>query len=326
MNSQSEWAAVVLAAGKGTRMKSNIPKVMHPLLGKPMIWYVLRLLKDLEVKKVVAVTGHGAELVDKYISSMGISSVRQDEQLGTGHAVLCTQEALLDFQGNVLILCGDTPLLRKETIQNFIKGHMSSGAKLSVLSARFKDPTGYGRILRDRTERQKVLGIVEEKDASHEEKSINEINTGIYAVDKERLFAWLEQVGCDNAQGEYYLTDIVGLAVREGAPVRAMDIASEEESLGVNSRSELARAERILLDRIIQDHMARGVTFSMPATTYIEPEVELGSDVFVGPHVILKGSTRVGEGVFIGAFSVLEDVQIKAREEVLPYSYIKKRP
>ncbi len=316
----SSWTAVVLAAGKGTRMKSRLPKVLHPLLGKPLVGHVLSLLPPIGIGRTIVVIGHGSEMVEDYLSGKGVEWVIQEEQLGTGHAVLVTQSVMKDFEGTVLILCGDTPLLKAQTLKHFMAEHEKGGAALSILSSRLTDPTGYGRIVRDPENRERLIGIVEEKDSTPEQRSINEINTGIYAVDSRMLFQWLNEVGCENAQGEYYLTDIVGLAVKDGAKVMAMPLAGEEEALGVNSRAELSRAESILLQRIREGWMKEGVTFSIPESVYIEPTVRLARDVTIGPSVVLKGQTVVGEGAVIGAFSHLEDSRVPEGAKLSPYT------
>ncbi len=315
-----KWAGLVLAAGQGTRMKSSFPKVLHQLLGRPLVGYVLSLLDAIGLRRSVVVIGHKAEMVRSYLDSIGMRWVIQEEQLGTGHAVMATRQAMRDFHGNALILCGDTPLLTVETISRFINEHEKTGADLSILSAKMSDPAGYGRIVRFSKEPDRVAAIIEEKDASDEVRAISEINTGIYAVNIDRLYEWLEKVGCDNAQREYYLTDIAGLAVSDGHPVRAFPFASAEEALGVNSRKELAEAEGILLERIRSRWMGEGVTFRIPSTVYIEPEVQLSPDVTIAPHVVLEGKTTVGRGAFVGPFCHLRNASVAPGEIVPPYS------
>jgi bifunctional UDP-N-acetylglucosamine pyrophosphorylase/glucosamine-1-phosphate N-acetyltransferase len=244
-------------------MKSEIPKVMHHLLGKPLIGHVLGLLRNLDIASRVVVTGHGSDLVRDYLTEFDVNPVVQEQQLGTGHAVLCAKTALgefcgnvliicgdTEFCGNVLIICGDTPLLKESTLASFMEDHASSGRILSLLTAHLKDPAGYGRVLRSASEGAQIQGIVEEKDATESQRLLTEINTGIYAVDSVFLFDALDAIGCDNVQGEYYLTDIVGVAVSKGVSAGAVSAAAEDEAWGVNSRMDLARAETILLDRI----------------------------------------------------------------------------
>jgi len=312
------WAAVVLAAGKGTRMKSVTPKVMHRLLGRPILGYVLELLAHLGTVRNVAVTGHGGELVREYVRRFGVIDCTQEEQLGTAHAVLCARDALAGFEGPVLILCGDTPLVLEETLAAFLTDHQGSGRTLSLLTSEFGDPHGYGRVLRGGSGR--VVGIVEERDATGPQRTIREVNTGIYAVEAAFLFDALAAVGCDNVQCEFYLTDIVAVAVARGASVGAVCGASEEEARGVNSRQDLSRAEDVLLGRLREDWMARGVTLELARSLYIEPEVELASDVVIEAHVVLKGGTRVASGARVGAFSYLDGAEVEAGMHVPPYS------
>ncbi len=321
MKGTSSWASIVLAAGMGTRMKSEVPKVMHHLLGRPIIAYVLDLLKNLDMAIRVVVIGHGGGLVRDYLAGQGVELVMQEQQLGTAHAVLCAERALKEFCGRVLIICGDTPLLREGTLASFMRAHERSGRSLSILTACLKDPGGYGRILRSGGE---IQAIVEERDASEAERSITEVNTGIYAVDSGFLFNALDGIGCENAQGEYYLTDIVGIAVSRGISVGGISLAAEDEIWGVNSRLDLARAEDVMLDRIRRAWMEVGVTFELYRSVYIEPGVILSRDVTIGPHVVLKGRTKIGEGARLGAFSYLEGVEIPPGSQVPPFSKLVK--
>ncbi len=311
---------LVLAAGKGTRMKSALPKVLHPLLGKPLLSYVIDLLYAVEIDKIVVVIGHGGELVKKEFSSWGLDFVVQQEQRGTGHAVRCAEEYVNAKNGDVLIVCGDTPLFRKSTFSAFLKAHKEAGHMLSILSAVLTDPTGYGRIIRD--EHGVFSKIVEEKDASDQERRVTEINTGTYLADRQVLFELVKEVRCNNAQNEFYLTDIVSLAKKKGYSVGAFGLASEEESMGVNSRSQLVSAEKVLLNRVRSRHMARGVTFMMPDTTYVEQEVTVGKDVTIGNCCVLKGQTAIGDNVTIGSFSYIEDGYIPNGSIIAPYTKI----
>jgi len=275
------WACIILAAGKGTRMKSEIPKVMHHLLGKPLIEHVLCLLGNLDIAFRLVVTGHGGDYVRDCVTRYNVVLIEQEQQLGTGHAVLCAKAALREFCGNVLIICGDTPLLK---------------------------------------EMPQIRGIVEEKDATEAQRLLTEINTGIYAVDSVFLFDALDSVGCDNVQGEYYLTDIVGLAVSRGVSTGAVITAAEDEAFGVNSRMDLVRAETILLDRIRRSWLEFGVSFELCESVYIEPDVVLSRDVTVGPHVVLKGNTIVGKGAKLGAFSYLDGAEVPPGTTIPPFS------
>jgi bifunctional UDP-N-acetylglucosamine pyrophosphorylase/glucosamine-1-phosphate N-acetyltransferase len=320
INGHRPWASIILAAGKGTRMKSEIPKVMHHLLGKPLIGHVLGLLRNPDIGSKVVVAGHGGDLVRDYLKKTDIKLVVQEQQLGTGHAAFCAKSALGELHGNVLIICGDTPLLKESTLASFMEDHAVSGRILSLLTAHMKDPTGYGRVLRSVSEEALIQGIVEEKDATEAQRRLTEINTGTYAVDSDFLFDVLDAIGRDNIQGEYYLTDIVGIAVSKGVSAGAISAATEDEALGINSRMELARAETILLDRIRKSWMEFGVSFELHESVYIEPDVMLSRDVTIGPHAVLKGRTTVGEGAKLGAFSYLEGVRVPPGSIVPPFS------
>ncbi len=312
-------ASIILAAGKGTRMKSRLPKVLHPLLGKPLLAHVIDLLKSMSVEQIVVVVGHGAELVRRTFNQE-FEFVYQQEQLGTGHAVACAKDALLERKHSVLIICGDTPLFQKTTLESFIDAHHQSHNVVSILSSHFENPFGYGRIVRDGS--GNFSRIVEEKDATEEEKTITEVNTGTYMVEVRFLFELVTQLECNNAQGEYYLTDIVGLAASKGLKVGAYPFAEEEEALGVNSRAQLARAESVLLHRKRAELMDFGVTLSMPETIYIEPCVEVGQDCQIGPFCVLKGKTVLGEGVKLDAHCYIEDSVISSRAYISAFSKV----
>lgn len=312
-------AAVVLAAGRGTRMKSGFPKVLHELLGIPLVGHVIMLLKELPLRRIITVIGHGAEVVSDYLVSFGVDIVTQEEQLGTGHAVACAQKMLCDFHGDILVICGDTPLFFTETIRRFIDSHVASSKTVSVLSACFSDPEGYGRIVRDELYAS-FAGIVEEKDADEKQREIREVNTGTYLVKADFLFQALSQLNNYNAQGEFYLTDIVSMAVSAGHGAEAYCLASHEEALGINSRMQLSRAEQISLCRIRSKLMSQGVTFQNAHTVYVEPFVSVARDVVIQPCVMLRGHTQVGEGACIGAFSYLHDAEVAPGQQVAPFS------
>ncbi len=317
----SEPIGLVLAAGKGTRMKSSQPKVLHRLIGKPLLGHVIDILEDTGVKEIHVVVGHGGDRVVKAFSDYSIHFIRQDQQLGTGHAVKIAETTLSHFVGDILIICGDTPLILPETLVQFIKNHNQSKNEVSILSARLSEPTGYGRIIRDSGGRFKK--IIEEKDASLEERRVSEVNTGTYLADRKVLFELVKRIDCDNAQGEFYLTDIVELATISGLSVDAFCLASQEEALGVNSRNQLAEAERVLLSRIRERWMARGVTISMPDTVYVEKSVTIGQDTLIGPFSMLTGATTIGQSVKVGAHCIIQDAEVPSGSVVEPYSYIK---
>ncbi|MCK9229409.1 MAG: NTP transferase domain-containing protein [Syntrophales bacterium] len=240
-------AAVILAAGKGTRMNSETAKVLHPLCGKPMVLFPLRLARELGAEKIVLVIGHQAEAVRAAVSGEPVSFARQREQRGTAHAVLQAQTELDRFSGTILILCGDVPLLLPQTVKGLVEYHRESGAHVTVLTALLPDATGYGRVMRDDTGR--VLKIVEERDAGEKEKEVREINTGIYCVERSFLFQALNFIGTDNVQREYYLTDIVETAARRNLEVRALILEDYREAMGINTPEQLAEAERIMRSR-----------------------------------------------------------------------------
>jgi bifunctional UDP-N-acetylglucosamine pyrophosphorylase/glucosamine-1-phosphate N-acetyltransferase len=309
-------AAVVLAAGKGTRMKSDKAKVLHELAGRPLGFFAIRAALALDASPVVVVVGHQASSVQEVLSRLLIGAplrfALQAEQLGTGHAVLCAQEALRGFDGAVLILAADVPLIRAETLQKLVAARQ--GADVALLTCRAKDPKGYGRIVRRPDGR--VARIVEEKDASAEERKISEVNASIYLADANFLFTALRLVGRSNAQGEYYLTDIV-------AKGRAVAVEAEEtEVSGVNDRAQLARSASQLREGRNAQLMKDGVTLVDPTVTYVDEGIEVGADTILEPMVSLRGKTRVGRGVRIGQGCVIVDSEIAEGANVLPYSHL----
>lgn len=245
MKKKKKFCAVILAAGKGTRMKSDLPKVLHKLNGRPMLHYTIAAAKEAGAERIVVVIGHQAEKVREAFADSGCIFVEQKPQLGTGHAVLQARDVLADYEGLTVILCGDVPLLRASTIKSLVDRHDESGAAVSVLTTIPPPPHAYGRIVKD--DRGRVLKIVEHRDATAEERKIGEINTGIYCVDTKFLFEALKKVTDNNRQREYYLTDIVEIAVREGLDVRTLLVEDDVEVMGVNTLDELARAEQHLL-------------------------------------------------------------------------------
>lgn len=312
----SDVAAIILAAGKGTRMKSGLVKVMHCLAEKPMIEYSVRVAKAAGAGRIAVVVGHQAERVREYFAAdESITFALQEEQLGTGHAAAAARSALTGFNGTVLILCGDVPLLRGETVKTMLAAHEQRGASVTVLTTHLAAPYGYGRIVK--REGGRISRIVEEKDATAEERGISEINSGIYCVSAEFLFAALASLNCDNAQGEYYLTDIVKRASEENRLCLAFSTPNPDEVMGVNDRVQLAEAAAIMRDRINRDLMLSGVTLIDPGAVYVEEGVQVGTDTIIYPGVRLSGKTFIGTGCVIEsgvtiADSVIgEDVTIK---------------
>ena len=299
--------AVILAAGKGTRMKSKLPKVLHKVGGHPMLEHVMDAAEAAGCRDNVVVIGHGAELVRELVGDRARIAL-QAEQLGTGHAVLQAADTLKDFTGTVMILCGDTPLLEAEELEKFYAEHVKSGAAATVMSALMDDPFGYGRILRDAN--GDVAGIVEQKDASEEQKQIKEINTGNYCVEAPLLFEVLRTLGNNNAQGEYYLTDVLAKLRAMGKKVGGVITADSEMIMGVNSRRQLAEAESVMRRRIAERHMDDGVTIMDPASTFIEKSVKIAPDTVIYPNTWLQGATVIGEDCEIGPNVRLENVKV----------------
>ncbi|MEH7503620.1 bifunctional UDP-N-acetylglucosamine diphosphorylase/glucosamine-1-phosphate N-acetyltransferase GlmU [Neobacillus drentensis] len=289
--------AVILAAGQGTRMKSKLYKVLHPVCGKPMVQHVVDQVMKLNIQEIVTIIGHGAEMVQ---AQLGDSSryALQDQQLGTAHAVNQAQSMLEGKAGVTIVVCGDTPLIKAETMESLFKHHEELSAKATILTARIEDPTGYGRIIRNTD--GLVEKIVEHKDASEEERKINEINTGTYCFDNLALFEALKNVSNDNVQGEYYLPDVIEILKKQGEVVTAFQTNEFEETLGVNDRVALAEAERIMKIRTNTAHMRNGVTIIDPANTYIETDVEIGQDTVIYPGTMIKGKTIIGSECHIG--------------------------
>jgi bifunctional UDP-N-acetylglucosamine pyrophosphorylase/glucosamine-1-phosphate N-acetyltransferase len=310
---EGKKAAVILAAGRGTRMKSTLPKVLHAVAGLPMALYPARLAQALGCDPTVLVVGHEAAAVKSTLAGEGLQFALQEEQLGTGHALLCARGQLADFTGTLLLLCGDVPLLRAETLERLLAFHQAQAAAVTVLTAEMADPHGYGRIVRDGEE---VLRIVEEKDASLKEKAIREINTGIYAFEAPFVFEALGNVGRDNAQGEYYLTDVLALARAAGRKVCALVAGDAEETMGINDRVQLARAGFLMRHRINTELMRAGVTLVDPAAAYIEASVRIGEDTVVHPGVHLRGATVIGRDCLIEPGAMLTDSVLADRVHI----------
>jgi len=330
--SNDQTRVVVLAAGKGTRMKSELAKVMHELFFAPMLHHVLAALAPLELlPETVVVTGHQAEMVEASLAAFPVSFARQAEQLGTADAVRVSRNHWLDCQGTVLILCGDTPLIRAETIGKLLAHHRASGVRLTVMTTSMADPTNYGRIVSDAAGR--MLKIVEEKDATPAEKAIHEINAGIYCAEASFLEQGLSRIDDKNRQREFYLTDLVAVARNRGETVAGFFCPDPLEVLGVNSRVELAEAHRQLQQRRNLQLMTDGVTIVNPETVAIGPEAaverdtvitgpatvsgpsRIGSGCRIGPQAVIRAS-RLGDGVTVEPFCLLENCAIPAGRKV----------
>ena len=334
----SDIHIVVLAAGKGTRMKSERAKVLHPVAGVPMIEHVLRTAAQLAPRSITVVVGHRADALKSALAGRpGLNFVVQEPQLGTAHALLTAEEALRTSSGTLLLLSGDVPLLSSKTLRTLLDRHISQGAAATVLTAVVDNPYGYGRIVRNG---EQIARIVEEKDASPAERSINEINSGIYAFALEGLFDAVRRIAAENAQHEYYLPDLVAIYRNRGAGVETVTVQKPEEIAGINSRLELADVSRALRERKNRALMAAGVTIVDPATTYIDEQVEIGPDTIVHPGVAIEGNTSIGTGcevhsgvrivnsrvgsrVIVLNCSLLTDVSVDEDARIGPFAHLR---
>ena len=298
---------IVLAAGKGTRMKSKLYKVLHQVCGKSMVEYVVEAAQAIKPDKIVTIVGNGAEEVKKVLADKS-EFVLQKKQLGTGDAVLTASDELAAEKGATLVITGDTPLFTSQTFQKLFDYHQSKGNAATVLTAQAPNPYGYGRIIRD--DQDNVLRIVEQKDATAAELKINEINTGVFCFDNQLLFSALKKVDNHNAQGEYYLTDVLEILRNKGQRIGAYKMPDFSESLGVNDRSALAQATKIMQKRINKKHMANGVTFIDPDTAYIDADVKIGCDTLIEGNVVIKGNTEIGDDCVVTSGSRIIDSKI----------------
>lgn len=302
----SSAVAVVLAAGKSTRMKSGLPKVLHPLCGRPMIEYLLDGLNEAGIDRVLVVVGYGSDVVRSALAGYeGLEFVEQTEQRGTGHAVLMCRDLLRRETCPVVVLCGDAPLLRPESIKRLLAQRDEADAACLIASALLPDPTGYGRIVR--TPEGAFDRIVEQKDATAEQQEIREINSGLYAFDGPALLEALEQLEPNNVQGELYLTDCAGFLRESGKAVQAQALLAAEETTGINTRAQLADADRCLQRRVQGRVMDAGVTLVDPEKTYLDSRVTIGADTIVYPFTVLLGRVTVGSGCRLGPFAYLGD-------------------
>ncbi|MBI3312433.1 MAG: NTP transferase domain-containing protein [Candidatus Omnitrophica bacterium] len=323
-------AAIILAAGDGTRMLSRIPKVIHSLYGKPLIGHVLDAVREAGVQRVVVVVGHRSELVRAHLNG-GVETVVQRSLKGTGHAVGQAMPLLKNFSGDVVVLYGDTPLLTAQTVRGLIDSHRREKASCTLLTAHLQEPTGYGRIVRDRSGR--VVRIVEEADASQNERVIEEINVGAYCFRRKALAEALRSVQ-PAANGEYYLTDTISFLVKRGDRLASASTRSVGEFLGINTRADLARVQTIMRSRILERFMLAGVTIVDPYTTYIHGSAAIGQDTVVYPHTVIEENVRIGrrcevgpfcrlgpgtvldDGVTVGSFIELSDCRVRAGETI----------
>lgn len=313
---------LILAAGKGTRMKSELPKVIHEVNGIPMISKIIKVLEVLKPEENILILGHKKEEVLKVVGE-NADYVVQTEQLGTGHAVLQAKDKLKDYDGDVMVLCGDTPLLREETLEELYKFHKDSNSVTTILTSIYDNPFGYGRIVK---ENELVKAIVEEKEADAETKKIKEVNAGVYCFKGRELFEALSKITNNNEKGEYYLTDVIGIQVEEGKQVQSYVLNDNIEILGVNSKIELAQASKVLRDRKNIELMEKGAILLDPAAVYIEEDVEIGRDTIIYPGVILQGKTVIGENCqILGATRIIDSTlgnDIKVESSVIEESIL----
>lgn len=337
MSDSSGLSVVILAAGKGTRMKSEKAKVLHQAFYAPMLHHVLRAVKPLQPDSTIVIIGHQREEVERSLSGFDVTPCLQEKQLGTGHAVLCAEPILAAQRKVVMILCGDTPLIQSETLIQMYRMHLSHGGPITIMTTVVDNPANYGRIVSD--DAGHVQAIIEEKDATPEQRKIREINAGIYCVDSEFLFTSLKRVDRNNSQGEMYLTDIVSISVAMNAPVAKCVTSHPQDVLGVNSRIELAEAHRQLQIRRNRHLMLDGITMIDPATISVAPEVQIGSDTVLYPGVHLVGHSIVGKnctlengvmvkdsslgaGTRVGAYSCLDGCTIEAGSTMAPHTIL----
>lgn len=309
--------SIILAAGKGTRMKSDTPKVLHTIFDKTLVGYVIDAVNNTGLAdENFVIVGHQAERVEEYINKNydNAKCVLQSPQLGTGHAVSMALPYLKDFDGEVIILCGDTPLITSETIKEFIEYHRDNKSDLTVMSAIFENPTNYGRIIRNQD--GSLNSIVEEKDATPEQKAVKEINAGIYCINWAKIKPAFNELTSNNAQGEYYLTDIIKWGNEKNLSVNAYTLKNNEEIFGINSKTHLAEATKMLNNKIVQKHLDNGVQIIDPATTWISPETEIGADTIIYPSCYINGKNKIGKHCKIGPFAHL-------RGDVILEDYVK---
>ncbi|HON68917.1 MAG TPA: NTP transferase domain-containing protein, partial [Phycisphaerae bacterium] len=311
-----ETAAVIMAAGKSTRMVTEMPKVLHEICGRPMLAYVIDACRAAGIKRIVCVVGYRKdEVINAFGREPDITFVEQKEQKGTGHAVMVCREALASFDGDLVIIAGDMPLLRHETLELLTKTHQAQNSAVTLATAVLDDPTGYGRIVRDSY--GNLEGIVEESDCSPEQKKIKEVNPSYYCFNKKLLFEALEQVRPDNAKGEFYLTDALHILIRAGHRAVAITAVAAEDAMGINSRLDLALVGRVMQNRIQRNLMMNGVTIVDPENTWIDVRAEIGQDTVIHPFTYIHGRVRIGRHCSIGPFAYLRDGTVLADDVVV---------
>lgn len=317
-----QLAVLVLAAGKGTRMKSRIPKILHPILGIPMIKYVLNSVNELKPDRVVMVVGREDDRIQHALENYKIVYALQSEQLGTGHAAKCAESAFKRFNGNILIINGDFPLITSKTLKNFVKNHIKNESKLSLLTTELEHPSGYGRIIRDSV--GNLVDVIEEKDCTSSQKKIKEINSGSYLLEAKILWKFLEKISDVNAQNEYYLPDIVRISLSDGFKVSAYISKNSEEIMGVNDRYQLSLAESAMKMRINKRLMQAGVQVIDPDSTYISPLVSIGQDTIIYPNSFVMGNSVIGNNSVIGTSSWIEGSKIGKNVHIKMNCYLER--
>ncbi|HUP01600.1 MAG TPA: NTP transferase domain-containing protein [Gemmatimonadota bacterium] len=317
----SPLAAVILAAGQGKRMRSALIKILHPLAGRQMIRHVIEAVRGVGADRIVCVVGFQQDRVrDALTAVQGVAFAVQEEQLGTGHALQCAAPALNGFAGDVLVCCGDTPLLTDSTLRSVVAHHRAHGSPATLLTTRLEDPAGYGRVVTDAGGR--VERVVEEADADAGTRAVQVINTGVYCFAWPLVQTFLEVLAPGNVQGERYLTDVMAILAERGTPGRASPLDDPLEVMGINDRTQLAEAEGVLRGRIRRRLMLEGVTFLAPETTLIDADVEIGSDTVVYPGVLVEGASTVGPESVIGPFTRIVDAHIGRGVELKGWNYI----
>ncbi len=333
----ADLLSVILAAGKGTRMKSKSIKVLHKVAGKPMLSHVIDTVNNIS-SELICIVGYQGDKVKKEFSGRDINFVTQEKQLGTGHAVKQVRDYIISHNGPVLILCGDTPLLKEKTIKNMVKKHKANDAGLTILTALVEDPSGYGRIIKNN--QGHIVAIREEEDATEEEKTIEEVNSGVYCFDSKLLAEALTTLTSDNAQDEYYLTDTISYIKETDAKIISAVVNDSAEITGINDRKNLAKAEKVIRKQINNLHMENGVTIIDPVTTYIDANVKIGQDTVVYPFTYIEGNTeigpdciigphnrlvaaKIGEGVNLQANCIIKESDIGNNCNIGPFAYIR---
>ncbi|MCD4669622.1 MAG: bifunctional UDP-N-acetylglucosamine diphosphorylase/glucosamine-1-phosphate N-acetyltransferase GlmU [Actinomycetia bacterium] len=339
MDFSKDLSIIILAAGKGKRMKSETPKVLHRICGQPLIYHILKQAASLGPKNVFIIVGHKKEMIREYLDSNfpSVKAIDQNRQSGTAHAVMMARDDFPNMGQNILILSGDSPLITAGTLDSLIRLRSEKDLSVSILTSIAQDPAGYGRMIKDGD--GKVLKIVEDADASREEKMITEVNSSIYCFERDHLQENIDNINTQNSQGEHYLTDIVEMLINKGEKAETLIISDHQEARGINDRSQLSEVEDMLRQRINKRHMENGITIRNPSSVYIEDTVQIGSDTIIEPSCFLSGNTIIGKGCSIGPFSQINDTKIGSgtivnssviigagigpENNIGPYSYIR---